>query len=267
MFTIILAVVCGCGVTAAFNLTGLANYGWAVVWGVLVMLAIQMGAGLFIRKQVMKVQLEIQKMMVETQAKITRRLEMFQRRPGGNVKLMQQEMQDEQYSAIRKSLFKLDELNRFAWWSPMLEKQLNTSRMVMYYQLKEFDKADAMMKSAIMVTAQAIAMKMARMYKLDTPGLDKFFAKKSKRLKGDDAALIYGLYAWIKLKQDNPKAALEALNTAVKKSDNKTLLENRDRIANGKLKLFSNAPLGDAWYALYLEEPKVHQQRMERRFQ
>ncbi|MEA4862031.1 MAG: hypothetical protein AB7F40_01575 [Victivallaceae bacterium] len=267
MFTIIIAALCGCGVAAAFNLTGTANWGWSFCWGVITMFVLQMASGFFIRKQVMKAQVEIQKMMAETQAKLARRIEMFQRRPGGNVKLMQQEMQEEQYSAIRKSLYKLNELNRYVWWSPMLEKQLNTSRMVMYYQLKEFDKADNMMKSAIMVTGQAIAMKMARMYKRNDPGLDKFFAKKSKRLKGDDAVLIYSLYAWIKLKQDDPKSALDALNRSLKKSDNKLLLENRDRIANGKLKQFSNALLGDAWYALYLEEPKVHQQRMERRFQ
>ena len=58
------------------------------------------------------------------------------------------------------------------------------------------------------------------------------------------------------------------MNASLQKSDSPVLLANRDRIANGKLKQFSNSQLGDAWYGLYLEDPKIRQQRVtERRFQ
>ena len=39
------------------------------------------------------------------------------------------------------------------------------------------------------------------------------------------------------------------------------LLENHDKLLNGKAKQFSNAGFGDTWYALYLEEPKMKPQR------
>ena len=133
-------------------------------------------------------------------------------------------------------------------------------------QMKEFDKVDKIMPKAMMITAQAIAIKMTRMFKNNDPKLDDFFRKKSRKLKGDDAVLIFSLYAWIKIHQDDAKSALDALNLAMTKCDHPVITANRDRIANGKIKQFSNAQLGDAWYALYLEEPKIKQQRMERRF-
>ena len=55
--------------------------------------------------------------------------------------------------------------------------------------------------------------------------------------------------------------AVAALVAAKKLSDNATLVENCDRLVNGKLKHFSNAGFGDAWYSLYLEEPKIKPQR------
>lgn len=41
------------------------------------------------------------------------------------------------------------------------------------------------------------------------------------------------------------------------------LKENYERLVNGKFKQFSNSGLGDAWYALYLEEPKIKPQRVQ----
>ena len=39
------------------------------------------------------------------------------------------------------------------------------------------------------------------------------------------------------------------------------MIENCDRLVNGKYKHFNNAGLGDLWYSLYLEEPKIKPQR------
>ncbi len=267
MLTLFLAAGLGAALGALLNGAGIASSGWSVFWGILLMVAIQLAVGLFIRKQVNNTNMVMQADMAATQTKIMRKVEAFQRRPGGNVKLMQQELQEEQFSSVRRALNKLDELNRYTWWNLLLSKQLNTMRMVMYYQLKEFAKVDELLPKSIMLSAQAIAMKMARMYKHNDKNIDKFFAKKAKRMKGDDAVLLYSLYAWIKLKQDDAKSALEALNKATAKCDNPALIANRDRIANGKVKQFTNQALGDAWYSLYLEEPKVKQQRApERRF-
>ncbi len=267
MFTVILAILLGAGLGVGLAQTDVASTGWSWFWGILLMVAIQAAVGVYIRKKVNEINRAMQIDMTNTQNKLMRRVEAFQRRPGGNAKQMQQELQEEQFSAIRRSINKVGELDKFAWWNMLLGRQLNTMRMVMYYQLKEFGKVDELMPKCMLVTAQAVAMKLARMYKKNDPKLDKLFAKKSKRLKGDDCVLIFSLYAWIKVKQDDPKSALEALNSAVKRTDNPVVVANRDRIVNGKVKQFSNQQLGDVWYSLYLEEPKMKPQRTtERRF-
>lgn len=266
MITIILAIGLGLGLGVSLDLTNVASTGWSITWGILLMVTIQALIGLYIRKQVNGINMVMQADMAATQTKLMRKVEAFQRRPNGNVKQMQQELQEEQFSAIRRSLNKLNDLNKYIWWNLLLDRQINTMRMVMYYQLKEFGKVDELLPKCMMVSAQAVAMKLARMYKHNDPKLDKFFTAKTKRSKGDDVVLLYSLYAWIKVQQEDAKAALEALNLATTKSDHPALIANKERIANGKLKQFSNQQLGDAWYSLYLEEPKMKQQRQERRF-
>ena len=93
------------------------------------------------------------------------------------------------------------------------------------------------------------------------PRLDKFFASKFRRARGEAAAFVASVYAWIKLKQDDEQAARAALTAAKNKSDHPVLLENHEKLVNGKAKQFSNAGFGDMWYALFLEEPKMKPQR------
>jgi len=52
---------------------------------------------------------------------------------------------------------------------------------------------------------------------------------------------------------------------AKKVTDHPAVVENWDRLVNGKVKHFSNAALGDSWYSLYLETPKIKQQRVQQR--
>lgn len=48
--------------------------------------------------------------------------------------------------------------------------------------------------------------------------------------------------------------------------ENQTLKINRDHLANNRVAHFNNAGLGDEWYALQLEEPKIRMQRQQPRF-
>ncbi len=64
-------------------------------------------------------------------------------------------------------------------------------------------------------------------------------------------------YAWILLKQGKNDDAFTVLTNAKKKSENPVLVANWEALANGKIKQFSNAGLGEAWYALGLEMPKM----------
>ena len=109
-------------------------------------------------------------------------------------------------------------------------------------------------------------MKLARMYKKNDPALDKFAKSKLKRAKGESFVVLYALYSWIMVKQDRVNDAIKLLADSKKRCDNETLNANWERLVNGKVKNFSNAALGEMWYMLHLEEPKVKTQRMRQQF-
>ena len=147
----------------------------------------------------------------------------------------------------------------------MLSKQINAMKVQLLYQLREYDKVDALIPKAIMLDPQSIGIKLARMYKNNDPKLDKFFRTRCWRFKGDNGAFVASVYAWIKIKQDSVELALDALKNAAKSSDNQVLIENIDRLTNGKVKHFSNSGFGDNWYVLALEEPKMKNTRQSGR--
>ena len=96
--------------------------------------------------------------------------------------------------------------------------------------------------------------------------LEKFFRKKGARLRKDACVLPVCLYAWILLKQGRNEEALKVLVDAKKKTSDETLIRNWEALANGRPKQFSNAGLGDMWYALGLEEPKMPRVQQQYRF-
>ena len=104
------------------------------------------------------------------------------------------------------------------------------------------------------------------MYKHKDPKIDKFFRWKCSRLKADAAVLPFALYSWILVKENRIDDAIKVLNDAKAKTSNETLARNREALQNGKIKQFSNAPLGEIWYALMLEEPKMQKIQQQIRY-
>jgi RNase P/RNase MRP subunit POP5 len=238
---------------------------WSVLCGLLVMMAIQVTVGLLIRKRINRMNERIRVIMETAQQKISRKIQIMQQRQSGNMKMAQQMLEKDQSTAIREALAATEAAKPYYKWNLLLKKQISTMQMMLFYQLKEFDKVDALLPGCVFFDARSIAFKIARMYRKNDPALDKFFRKKVKRFKNDDAALLYSLYAFIKVKADDIEAALAALVAAKKVTDHPVILENWERLSNNKVKHFSNAALADAWYSLYLEEPKMKPQRVQQR--
>ncbi len=239
------------------------------VWGIVcmfgAMLISQLVIGLIIRRKVAAKQQGLEAIMREAQAKLNRQLQLFQQRPPSNVNLAQQQLEKLQFDAIRKTLAATDCFLPYYRWNVMLKKQINTMKMQLYYQLKEFGKVDELLPKSFLMDARSLQIKLVRLYKHNDPQLDKFYQKKCRRLKGDDGALTACTYAWIKLKQDQPEAATAALIAAQKLSGNAVLAANYENLVNRRYKHFNNSGFGDLWYSLYLEEPKVKQQRAQQR--
>ena len=82
----------------------------------------------------------------------------------------------------------------------------------------------------------------------DIRTLEASLEEENERLRSDLA-----------LSGDEGKRVSEELSAV--KAENETLKQNWDHLVNGRIKRFSNAGLGDQWYSLLLEEPKVKMQR------
>ncbi|MBO5668177.1 MAG: hypothetical protein J6S43_03535 [Lentisphaeria bacterium] len=239
--------------------------GWGITCAVFALIVAWAILGLLLRLLINKRQMMIQNIMQIAQNKVNRQLEMFNRRPPSSVNAARQILEKIQFEAIRKSLAEMEGFKKFYLWNPMLYKQINAMKMQLHYQLREYSKVDALLPKSLLLDPQSLSIKLARMYKNNDPKLDKFYKMKCWRFKGENGAFLASVYAWIKIRQEDTDKALEALQRARKTSDHPVLLENIDRLTNGKIKHFSNSGFGDNWYALALEEPKMKNQRQQGR--
>ncbi len=263
MLGFIIVLVAGV-VSGAFATREFGNV-WGMLCGIAGALIAWAVLGLILRKRIAGQQQKIQDIMQTAQHKVNRQMEMFQRRPPSSEKAARQIVEKIQLEAVRKALAELENFRVFYKWNMLLPKQINTMKVQLYYQLKEYGKVDELLPKSLLFDVHSVAIKLARMYKLNDGKLDKFFQSRVRRFKGDNRAFLASVYAWIKVRQDAPQQALKALLDTKSTSDNPVMMENIDRLTNGKVKHFSNSGFGDIWYALALEEPKVKVQRQQMR--
>ena len=259
MLTFLIALACGAA--GGYGAVREWGWGWGVGCGVLGFLLAQLAIGLFLRGAIKRRQDRIQGILQEAQQKINKQINLFQLRPPSGMKAAQQILEKIQNDATRKALEATDDFKPLYAWTLMLKRQIAAMRAQLFFQLKEFKKTDECLERALVIDPQTVAIRLTRFYRNEDPRLDKFYASKFRRARGEAAAFIASVYAWIKLKQGDEEKARDALVAAKKVSDDPVLLENHSKLMNGKAKQFSNAGFGDRWYALYLEEPKVKQQR------
>lgn len=264
MFTIILGLATGAAVY--FSLTYAADMKGAgvIVLAVLSMFLVQLIVMLVLRKVSAKINNVLQATMMETANKLRAMQEQYMRRPVGSQKQMMQNLEREQNAGLNRMIEKLDLYKPLYPWNLLMKKQVNTMRMLFLFQLKKFDEVDAIMPRCLFFDVQSVCVKMARMYKRNEEGIDKFFRKKAAKFKGESAVLPYSLYAWILVKQEKIDDAIKVLNQAkIKTNDNEVIIKNWEMLVNNKVKHFSNALLGEQWYALMLEEPKMQRQTQQ----
>ncbi|HPW74846.1 MAG TPA: hypothetical protein PLJ32_02615 [Kiritimatiellia bacterium] len=251
--------------TLLLGMTDTASWGWSVFWGVIVFVAGQALAGYLIQRRVKSGMEAIQKILLDGQKRLQAKVNQWQNRPPGSLKQAQIEIEREQRVFVERALEASKGLERFKLWAPLMGRQINTLRLQFYWMLKEFKQVDALLPNALFLDPMMAAVKLARMHMKDeTEGMERFFRKQTRRLRYGQGALLYGLYAWILVRQQDPDAAHKVLIEACEKMENETLKKNREHLANNRIDLFSNADLGDEWYALHLEQPKVKMQRQQR---
>jgi hypothetical protein len=226
--------------------------------------------GFLVRKKMSKVQGELQQIMQAGQGRMQRKVQMFQNKPGGNVKQMQRQLEMDQKAMCKEGLAFTKRLEPFRKWSLLTGRQIATMRLQFNYQLKEFDQVDEILatcgflRGPMMMDPMAVAMRMARCYKNDDlAGAEKVYTRRIRWSRGDGGTLLYGLMSWIYVKVGKPDEARRVLLKAKEATGVETFIRNWEHLSNDREKSFSNAGLGDQWFSLYLETPPApKQQRM-----
>lgn len=246
-----------------------AGTGWSVFSGILMFCSVQVTAGFVLRKKIQRVMDGIQRIMTDAREQANAKMRVWQFRPPGSVKEAQREIESLMRKGAKDALAASSALDRFRRWMPMMGKQIATVKFQLNWMLKDFEQVDALMSKAFFIAPEAIAMKMARMHMRGDSSEDiaKIYRKASRRARYNANVILDACYSWILVKRGDADGAFRVLTEALKNSDNQVLKSNHLHLMNARVSHFSNSGLGDQWYSLYLEEPKVktqHQRQVYR---
>ena len=263
MMTVILSALLGVGVGLGLFFGDVLGYGWSAFFGVLAFVGGNMAAGFAIQRKVKAAMARVQDVMAAGQKRIQSKMARWQMRPPGSVQEAQAELAKDQRAIVAEALAATEPLHRFDLWVPLMKRQIATAQFQLYWMIKDFKKVDELMPRALFVDPTMTAMKIARLHMQGAPSaaIGKVYEKGVRRLRYNQNVLLAAAYSWILVRRGEVDAAFKALNRALEKSDNETLKANREQLANNRVAHFSNTALGDPWYALLLEEPKMHQPR------
>ena len=224
-----------------------------------------------VRKKLSKAQGALQQHMEAGQRRMQRKVQQFQNKPGGNVKQIQRQLEMDQKVMLKEALELTKGLEPFRKWSILMGRQIATMRMQFHYQLKEFEQVDEILatcgflRGPMMMDPMAAAMRMARCYQNDDlEGAKKVFKSRIRWSRGDRGILLYGLMSWIYIQVGEIDEARSILLKAKDRTTEDTFARNWEHLANQRVKSFSNAGLGDAWYSLFLETPPMPKQQRVR---
>jgi len=270
MLSLLISALVSAGLAVGLPAAGV-NRGTTVFFSILGFIAAYYLVGFVVRKRIGKVQKELEEIMKTAQQRMNRKVQQFQTKPGGNVKLLQRQLEADQTAVFQQGLDFTKRLEPFRKWSLMMGRQIATMRMQFLYQLKEFDQVDEILSSGglfkgpVMMEPMTVAMKMARQFKNnDIEGAKKTFKRRIKWFRGDRGTLLYGLMTWILVQEGKTDEARELLVKAKETTYNDTFTRNWEQLSNDRVKSFSNAGLGDQWYGLYLENPPQPKQQRVR---
>ena len=267
MLTIILACLAGILLGGGLSLAWPGHTVWAFVLGFTGFFGVMVGINLWVRRKLEAIFKGVQTHIEEAQEQLRRRIQVMQNKNMSGGKGLQKRLEKEQAASILESIAMLDQLMPLKRWNIMAERQANTLRGQLYYQIKDFENAERCFAKSLIPTPDplTLSMKMALMYKAEAmEDLEKAFRRGVKRFKDEKGVILYALYSWVLVQQGKIDEAVVVLNDGKEKTEDETLRRNWEHLANGRVRQFSNAGLGEQWYALHLEAPKPVRTRQGR---
>ena len=263
MITLIIAIVVGSGGFAAAYFAGDWGLVWSIVVGVGGFGVFQAVVGVFIQKKVKRDMESVQRILLDGQKRIQQKMQRWQVRPIGSIQAAQNEIANDTKVFVKEALAQTGVLEKYKLWVPLMSRQIATARLQLSWMIRDFQTVDQLMPKAICIDSTMSAIKMARMYMLDQPVKDiqKVYEKGVRRTRYNGNVLLAATMSWIQVKRGDADGAFKTLTEALKKSDNATLKQNHEHLMNNRVAHFSNTGIGDQWYSLLLEEPRMHVQR------
>ena len=263
MITVLINVFVALCVGLGLTLSGVTGWGWGLVWGVLTLVAGQVGLGWLLKRRMGALSDQVQAVMARAQAQMQAKVKRWQTRQMANPKAAEAELAKDRDAMIAEVQALLRPLERYRLWVPFLGRQLATMELQFAWQRKDFKRVDALLPRALLLDPTLACIKLARLWQREAPAeaLDKAFRRAVRRTRYDTSALLYATYAWMLVKRGAIDEAFRILREGDERNENATLKANLDHLANNRLAHFSNAGFGEMWYALWLEEPKFHPRR------
>ena len=263
MITLTIAIAVGLGGFSAAYYPGDLGLGWSIFLGILSFGVFQGVTGFLLQRRIKRDMEEVQAILEGGQRRLQQKMARWQMRPPGSMQAAQREIMDDTRVFVKEALAKTDTLAKYKLWIPMMDRQIATAKVQLSWMIKDFKTVDALMPKAMLLDPSMSCIKMARMFMLDQPTEEivKVYNKAVARARYNGNVLPAATMSWIQVKRDDADGAFKTLTEALKKSDDETLKRNHESLMNNRPAKFTNSGLGDKWYSLLLEEPRMRVQR------
>ena len=263
MITLIVAVAVAGGVFAAAHFAADWGLVWSIVTGVVGFGVFQGVVGFLLQRRVKRDMERVQLILVNGQKQLQQKMQRWQMRPPGSIQAAQNEIFNDTKVFVKEALAQTETLRKYRLWVPMMDRQIATAQLQLSWMIKDFKTVDRLMPKALCIDPTMSAIKMARLYMLEKPieEIRKAYEKGVSRVRYNGNVLLAATMSWIQVQKGDADGAFKTLTEALKKSDNETLKCNHEALMNNRVAHFSNSGIGDQWYSLLLEEPRVRTQR------
>ena len=263
MITLFIAIAVAFGGFSAAHYGADLGMGWSIFLGLVSFGVFQAAFGFFIQRKVKADMAKVQGILEGGQKRLQQKMQRWQMRPPGSIQAAQKEVADDTRIFVKEALAETENLRKYRLWVPMIERQMATAQLQLNWMIKEFKRVDELMPKAMFLDPTTVAIKLARqqMRGEDIAEMEKTYRKGIRRLRYNQNVLLAATWSWILVNRGKVDEAFKALTEALKNSDDATLKQNHEYLMNNKVAHFSNSNIGEQWYSLFLEEPKVKMQR------
>ncbi len=236
----------------------LAGHPWlGGILGAVAFLAVSASLAFYVKKKMELGFRLVQEQLASIQQKTLAKAKQMQLKGMNDPKAMQALLEKDFHGGVRKAIAMMGELRPLYKWNFLVERQVNAMCAQLHYQIQEFEAADKCLAKCLMLDPMIFGMALVRAYQLgDLKKAEKLFKKGTGRFKDDKGAILYATWSWCLVQKDRTQEAMELLAKVKDKCNNEVIKQNWEHLANNRAAKFSNAGLGDAWYALQLEQPK-----------